>query len=47
MVMCAIHDDAEVARRELAQRIAFSSGQNPGQTVLDVNGFASEGRTIH
>ena len=46
MVMCAIHDDAEVARRELAQQIAFYSSVKSYETVLDVNGFASEGRTI-
>ena len=45
MVMCAIHDDAEVARRELAQQIAFHSVKSY-ETVLDVNGFASEGRAI-
>jgi len=44
--MCAIHDDAEVARRELAQQIAFYSSVKSYETVLDVNGFASEGRTI-
>lgn len=46
MVMCAIHDDAEVARQELAQQIAFYSAVKSYETVLDVNGFASEGRTI-
>jgi alkanesulfonate monooxygenase SsuD/methylene tetrahydromethanopterin reductase-like flavin-dependent oxidoreductase (luciferase family) len=46
MVMCAIHDDAEVARRELAQQIAFYSSVKSYETVLDVNGFASEGRAI-
>ena len=44
MMMCAIHDDAEVARRELAQQIAFYSSVKSYETVLDVNGFASEGR---
>ena len=42
----AIHDDAEVARRELAQQIAFYSSVKSYETVLDVNGFASEGRAI-
>lgn len=42
MVMCAIHDDAEVARRELAQQIAFYASVKSYETVLDVNGFATE-----
>ncbi len=46
MVMCAIHDDAEVARRELAQQIAFYSSVKSYETVLDVNGFATEGKAI-
>ncbi len=46
MVMCAIHDDAEVARRELAQQIAFYSSVKSYETVLDVNGFTAEGKTI-
>ncbi|MEU0497503.1 LLM class flavin-dependent oxidoreductase [Mycobacterium sp. NPDC006124] len=46
MVMCSIHDDPTVARRELAQQIAFYSSVKSYETVLDVNGFATEGRTI-
>ncbi|BBZ08348.1 hypothetical protein MDOR_25170 [Mycolicibacterium doricum] len=46
MVMCSIHDDAEVARRELGQQIAFYSSVKSYETVLDVNGFATEGRAI-
>jgi probable F420-dependent oxidoreductase len=46
MVMCSIHDDAEVARRELAQQIAFYSSVKTYDTVLDVNGFAKEGQAI-
>ncbi|MGK2879346.1 MAG: LLM class flavin-dependent oxidoreductase [Mycobacterium sp.] len=46
MVMCAVHDDADVARRELAQQIAFYSSVKSYETVLDVNGFTAEGRTI-
>jgi alkanesulfonate monooxygenase SsuD/methylene tetrahydromethanopterin reductase-like flavin-dependent oxidoreductase (luciferase family) len=29
MVMCAIHDDAEVARRELAQQMRSTPRSNP------------------
>ena len=46
MVMCSIHEDAEIARRELAQQIAFYSSVKSYEMVLDVNGFAAEGRTI-
>jgi probable F420-dependent oxidoreductase len=46
MVMCSIHDDPEVARRELAQQIAFYSSVKTYDTVLDVNGFAKEGQAI-
>jgi len=46
MVMCSIHEDAQIARRELAQQIAFYSSVKSYETVLDVNGFAAEGRTI-
>lgn len=46
MVMCSIHDDPEVARRELAQQIAFYSSVKTYDTVLDVNGFAKEGQVI-
>lgn len=46
MVMCAIHDDPDVARRELAQQIAFYSSVKSYETVLEVNGFAREGEAI-
>ncbi|MGD9620686.1 MAG: LLM class flavin-dependent oxidoreductase [Mycolicibacterium sp.] len=46
MVMCSIHDDPTVARRELAQQIAFYSSVKSYDTVLDVNGFAREGQLI-
>lgn len=46
MVMCAIHDDPQVARRELAQQIAFYSSVKTYDTVLDVNGFAKQGQAI-
>lgn len=45
MVMCSIHDDADIARHEVAQQIAFYSSVKSYETVLDVNGFAVEGRT--
>ncbi len=46
MVMCSIHDDPTIARRELAQQIAFYSSVKSYETVLDVNGFAREGQLI-
>lgn len=46
MVMCSIHEDAEVARRELAQQIAFYSSVKSYESVLDVNGFVGEGKMI-
>jgi len=46
MVMCAVHDDPVVARRELAQQIAFYSSVKSYETVLDVNGFGREGEAI-
>ncbi len=46
MVMCSIHDDPQVARRELAQQIAFYASVKTYDTVLDVNGFAREGEII-
>ncbi|MBS4728693.1 LLM class flavin-dependent oxidoreductase [Mycobacterium sp. SM1] len=46
MVMCSIHDDPQVARRELAQQIAFYASVKTYDTVLDVNGFTKEGQAI-
>ncbi|HEU4360398.1 MAG TPA: LLM class flavin-dependent oxidoreductase [Mycobacterium sp.] len=46
MVMCSIHDDPQVARRELAQQIAFYASVKTYDTVLDVNGFGKEGQAI-
>jgi probable F420-dependent oxidoreductase len=46
MVMCSIHDDPDVARRELAQQIAFYASVKTYEPVLDVNGFAKQGQVI-
>lgn len=46
MVMCSIHDDPAVARRELAQQIAFYSSVKTYDIVLEVNGFSKEGQVI-
>lgn len=46
MVMCSIHDDPVVARRELAQQIAFYSSVKTYAPVLEVSGFAAEGAAI-
>ena len=46
MVMCSIHHDPEVARRELAQQIAFYASVKTYDIVLDVNGFGKQGQAI-
>ncbi|BBY05855.1 LLM class flavin-dependent oxidoreductase [Mycobacterium noviomagense] len=46
MVMCSIHDDPDVARRELAQQIAFYASVKTYEPVLDVNGFVKQGQVI-
>jgi probable F420-dependent oxidoreductase len=46
MVICSIHDDPEIARREAAQQIAFYSSVKTYDTVLDVSGFAKQGEAI-
>lgn len=46
MVICAIHDDPEVARREAAQQIAFYSSVKTYEPVLEASGFATQGRAI-
>lgn len=44
MVICAVHDDPQIARREAAQQIAFYSSVKTYEHVLDVSGFARQGR---
>jgi probable F420-dependent oxidoreductase len=46
MVMCSIHDDVAVARRELAQQIAFYSSVKSYDNLLEVSGFAKEAEII-
>ncbi|HEY9416487.1 MAG TPA: LLM class flavin-dependent oxidoreductase [Pseudonocardia sp.] len=46
MVMCSINDDVEVARREVAQQIAFYSSVKSYEHLLEVNGFAKQGEAI-
>ncbi|MCF7550798.1 LLM class flavin-dependent oxidoreductase [Pseudonocardia sp. WMMC193] len=46
MVICAIHDDPEVARREAAQQIAFYSSVKSYEPVLEVSGFGAQGQAI-
>ena len=46
MVICAIHEDPEVARREAAQQIAFYSSVKSYDTVLDISGFTKQGEQI-
>lgn len=46
MVICSVHEDAQIARREAAQQIAFYSSVKSYQHVLDVSGFARQGAAI-
>lgn len=46
MVICSVHDDPQIARREAAQQIAFYSSVKSYEHVLDVSGFASQGAVI-
>ena len=46
MVICAVHDDPQIARREAAQQIAFYSSVKTYEHVLDVSGFARQGAAI-
>lgn len=46
MVICAIHDDPEQARREAAQQIAFYSSVKTYDAVLEAGGFGREGAAI-
>jgi alkanesulfonate monooxygenase SsuD/methylene tetrahydromethanopterin reductase-like flavin-dependent oxidoreductase (luciferase family) len=44
MVMCSIHDEPEVARREVAQQIAFYASVKTYEPVLGFNGFSQAGQ---
>jgi probable F420-dependent oxidoreductase len=46
MVICAVSDDVEQARRDAAQQIAFYASVRSYESLLDASGFASEGATI-
>lgn len=46
MVMCSIHDDPVVARREVAQQIAFYAAVKTYEPLLDFYGFATQGQQI-
>lgn len=46
MVICAVHDDDAVARREAARQIAFYSSVRSYEQLLDLSGFAEEGARI-
>ncbi|MBY0291540.1 LLM class flavin-dependent oxidoreductase [Mycolicibacterium gadium] len=46
MVMCSIHDDVDVARREIAQQIAFYAAVRTYEPLLDFCGFGEQGRAI-
>ncbi|OBK27120.1 luciferase [Mycobacterium asiaticum] len=46
MVMCSIHDDPAVARREVAQQIAFYASVKTYEPLLDFCGFTRQGADI-
>lgn len=46
MVMCSIHDDPTIARREVAQQIAFYAAVRTYEPLLDFCGFAKQGNVI-
>ena len=46
MLLCAVHDDEEVARRELAAQIAFYAAPRAYAPMLEASGFATEAERI-
>lgn len=46
MVICAVADDPEQARREVAGQIAFYTAPKTYRTVFEVSGFADEAEAI-
>jgi alkanesulfonate monooxygenase SsuD/methylene tetrahydromethanopterin reductase-like flavin-dependent oxidoreductase (luciferase family) len=46
MVMCSVHDDVAVARRELAQQIAFYCSVKSYEKLLGLTGLTKEGAAI-
>lgn len=46
MVLCSVHDDEQVARRELASQIAFYAAPRAYAPMLEASGFAAEADRI-
>jgi len=46
MLICAIHEDADVARREAAAQLAFYSAPKTYAKVLDTSGYGSVGEKV-
>lgn len=46
MLLCSVHDDEEVARRELAAQLAFYAAPRAYAPMLEASGFASEAERI-
>ena len=44
MLLCSVHDDEEVARRELAAQLAFYAAPRAYAPMLEASGFAAEAR---
>ena len=46
MLMCSVHDDEAVARRELAAQIAFYTAPKAYAPMLEASGFAAEAERV-
>jgi probable F420-dependent oxidoreductase len=46
MLMCSVHDDAAVARREVAAQIAFYTAPKAYGPMMDASGFAAEAEQV-
>ncbi len=46
MLLCSVHEDEEVARRELASQLAFYAAPRAYALMLDASGFAGEAERI-
>jgi probable F420-dependent oxidoreductase len=46
LLMCSVHEDEEVARREVAAQIAFYTAPRAYAPMLETSGFAAEGERI-
>jgi alkanesulfonate monooxygenase SsuD/methylene tetrahydromethanopterin reductase-like flavin-dependent oxidoreductase (luciferase family) len=46
MLMCSVHDDEEVARREVAAQIAFYTAPKAYAPMFEASGFAAEAEQV-